>query len=122
MPCDDDCPRPCLKEVKVQSKGLKLNCVDDVCHVIPAQWDVEAVALLVPDLLLSLEFAGCPGLELPMSTQSQKWVTGLWKWQKYVNVLFKDMLVSGQKQNTLFSAALTYCWPGTWQMASTSAT
>lgn len=32
---------------------------------------VQAAALHIPDLLLSLGFAECPGLELPMSTPSQ---------------------------------------------------
>jgi len=38
---------------------------------------------------------------------------GLWKQQNYVGELFKDMLLSGQEQSTVFSKALTYCWPGT---------
>ena len=74
---------------------------------------VQAAALHIPDLLLSLGFAECPGLELPMSSPSQKWVSGLWKPQNYMNGLFKDMLVSGQKQSTMFSAAFTYRWPDT---------
>lgn len=69
MPCDDGCTHPCLKEVRVQSKGLKLNCVEDLCHVIPAQRGVQAAAMLIPDGLLSLEYAQCPDKQLSMSSQ-----------------------------------------------------
>lgn len=34
-----------------------------------------------------------------------------------MNGLFKDMLLPGQKQSTVYSAAFGCCWPGTWQMA-----
>lgn len=74
--------------------------------------------MFTPDLLVSLEFAECRVLKLPVSTQSQKWATWFWKPRNYMDGLFQDMLVSGQKQRTMYSAAFTYCWLATWQMAS----
>lgn len=113
MPCDDDCTHFCLKEVRVQSKVLKLPHGEHLCHALPAQQGVQAAAVLIPGLLLSLGFAESPGLEMPTSTLSQKWIRGLWKQQNYVNGLLKDMLVPGQKQSSVFSAAPTNCWSGT---------
>lgn len=70
MPCDDDCTHSCLKEVRVQSKALKLHCVEHLCHALPAQQGVQAAAVLISDLLLTLGFAEGPDLEMPTATRS----------------------------------------------------
>lgn len=107
MPCDDDCTHSCLKEVRVQSKVLKLHHVEHLCHALLAQQGVQAAAVLIPGLLLSLGFAESPGLEMPMSTWSQNCVRGF---ENSNIMLLKDMLVSEQKQSTLCSPHQLLVW------------